>query len=244
MKTSIRFFFLALSMIVFGTCDDGYKQVNYKNQPQRHNYKQDKDDFVATSFRKEKNDGPAPRELWQRPKLVLKKLGSLEGKIVADIGAGPYGFFTIKIALETAVEKVIAIDIDREAIQFIENLKVTHDEAVRDRIETRLAKPNDPKLEDEEVDIVLIVNTYFWLPSHVDYLKNLKKGLSKDGRIFIIDYKKKITPLGPPDKVRISMGKVEQDLMKAGYVDLESDDESLEYQYIVSARANANVLPD
>jgi len=230
-----------MSMIVFGTCDDGYRQANRKSQSQSHNYIPSPEDLVSTAP-PEEDDGPAPRELWQRPRLVLKKLGSLEGKVVADIGAGPYGFFTIKIALQTAVEKVIAIDIDREAIQFIENLKVTHDVAVRDRIETRLAKPNDPKLEDGEVDIILIVNTYFWLPSHVAYLKNLKKGLSENGKIFIIDYKKKITPLGPPDKVRISMGKVEQDLMKAGYVDLESDDESLEYQYIVSAGAGGNAM--
>ncbi len=40
---------------------------------------------------------PGDRRSWQNPDLVLDKLGNLDGKVVADIGAGT-GYFTFRLA--------------------------------------------------------------------------------------------------------------------------------------------------
>lgn len=175
------------------------------------------------------------RGIWQKPNVVIKKLGDLEGKVVADIGAGPYGYFALRIAHQTPAKKIIALDIDINAIKFIEGAKILLAENIRNRIETRLVVPHDPKLETEEADVVLIVNTYTYIENTVNYLKNLKRGIAKGGKIVIIDFKKKYTPVGPPIMNRVALGEVEQDLVRAGYQKIDSDDKTLDYQYIITA---------
>lgn len=175
------------------------------------------------------------RGIWQKPNIVIKKLGDLNGKVVADIGAGPYGYFTLRIAHQTPAKKILALDIDLEAIKFIEGAKVLLAENIRNRIETRLVLPDDPKLKLKEADVVLIVNTYTYIEDNVNYLKNLKRGIAKGGKIVIIDFKKRYTPVGPPIINRVALGEVEQDLVGAGYQRIDSDDKTLDYQYIVTA---------
>ena len=51
----------------------------------------------------------------------------------------------------------------------------------------------------------------------------------------IVDFKKKLSPIGPPQEERLSLADVEQDLIKAGYKLIVSDDTSLDYQYIIIA---------
>ena len=62
----------------------------------------------------------ADRVIWQKPDLVIQQLGDVEGKTVADLGAGT-GYFSRRIAYKGA--RVIAIDIDPLAIQWMEEQK-------------------------------------------------------------------------------------------------------------------------
>ena len=174
------------------------------------------------------------RHLWQKPFEVIQQMGDLKGKIVADIGAGPVGYFSIQIAAQGDVEKIIAIDIDAKAIEYIENAKKKWPRKL-ERIETRLVEPDDPKLKEGEADIVLIVNTAIFFEDRIAYFNNLRKGLAPGGKLVIIDYKMRNTPVGPPVSSRIPLGQMEQDLAAAGYTKINSDDRTLEYQYIVTA---------
>jgi len=109
------------------------------------------------------------------------------------------------------------------------------DEGIQQKIETRLVEPEDPKLGEGEVDIVLIVNTAIYFEDRVAYFKNLIKGLTPTGKLVILDYKMRNTPVGPPLDSRIPLGRIEEDLARAGYKSIESDDRTLDYQYIVIA---------
>ena len=106
---------------------------------------------------------------------------------------------------------------------------------LQDKFEARLATPNDPKLNPNEVDIVFIANTFKYIPDRINYLRNLKSKFKADGRIMIVDFKKKMTPIGPLQKNRMAQSEVEQELMDAGYKLILSDDLKLEYQYIIIA---------
>ncbi len=132
------------------------------------------------------------------------------------------------------VEKIIAIDIDKAAIDYMEAAKAKWPDKLG-KIETRLVEPNDPKLKLGEADIVLIVNTAIYFEDRIAYFKNLRKGLAPGGKLVIIDYKMRNTPVGPPVSSRIPLGKMEQDLQSAGYTKVFSDDRTLEFQYIVTA---------
>lgn len=172
------------------------------------------------------------RVIWQKPDLVLNLLGDLKGKTVADIGAGT-GFFAFRVANEGA--KVIAIDIDPRAIEWINSEKVKYPVEVRTLLETRLATPDDPNLQPQEADLVLMVNTYIYISDRIAYFNNLRKGLGTDAEVIIIDFKDTDTPIGPAPQERIGMSQVQKELAKAGYRVSLADSTSLEYQYIIKA---------
>jgi SAM-dependent methyltransferase len=175
------------------------------------------------------------RVYWQKPDMIISRLGNLSEKVVADIGAGS-GYFARRIAYKA--RKVIALDIDPQFIEFMDSLKQTELPAeIRDRFETRLASPNNPNLQPGEVDLVLIVNTYIYLPNRIAYLEELRSSLKPGGRIVIIDFKKKRIPMTtPPASIRVPLFQVEEEVEKAGYTLVFSDDTSLDYQYILMAK--------
>ena len=109
-------------------------------------------------------------------------------------------------------------------------------EEIQQRFETRQVESNDPKLAPGEADVVLIVNTASYFKDRVDYLKRLRKGISPGGKIVIIDFKKRNTPVGPEVSERVSLGEMEKNLKAAGYKHVSADDRTLEYQYIVVAK--------
>ncbi|MBK9108354.1 MAG: class I SAM-dependent methyltransferase [Saprospiraceae bacterium] len=173
------------------------------------------------------------RTVWQKPYDVIHKLGSLEGKVIADIGAGS-GYFSFRFIHEA--EKVIAIDIDPDLIQMMDQEKIYYKKEIQDRFEARLAEKDDPKLKDGEVDIIFIANTYTYIQNRKNYLKALLPKFKPGGQLMIVDFKKKLTPIGPAQNCRMAQSDIEQELLDAGYSILDSDDLMLEYQYIIVAK--------
>lgn len=174
----------------------------------------------------------ADRVIWQKPDLVVDQLGDIDGKVVADLGAGT-GYFSRRIAYKGA--KVIAIDIDPKAIRWMEEQKSRFPVELRDRLIIRMAEADDPKLETDEVDIVLLVNTYSYIRDRVNYFTRLRNAIRQGGSVVIIDFKKKETRFGPSLDERIGHEEIIDELEKAGYRITSVDQHSLEYQYIIKA---------
>ena len=212
-------FFLPAIMLFFYTCTIQEKPAETYYEPGI------RDDYLNTN-----------RGIWQKPDLIMELLGDLEGKTVADIGAGS-GFFTMKML--PYAEKVIAIDIDPAFISILDSLKKeTLPESQQWRMETRLAVPEKAPLDAEEVDVILIVNTFMYIQDRVPYLKNLKANLKPGGKIVIIDFKKKITSVGPPKEIRLALDILEDELYEAGFDFIQTNDTYLDYQYIIIAGIN------
>ena len=173
---------------------------------------------------------------WQRPNLIIGLLGSgdLSNKVVADVGAGT-GFFSKRIA--PLAKKVIALDIDQTFLNLIDSTSVLElNAAERARLETRLTPPEAPNLEDGEVDAVLFVNTFMFIENQLEYLQRMKPKIRPGGRLLIVDFKRKRTPIGPrPNEARTPLWKVEDLLYEAGYKNIQAIDTELNYQYIVMA---------
>lgn len=171
------------------------------------------------------------RAQWQKPDEIIASIGPLDGKIVADIGAGT-GYFTFPLAKKAT--KVIAIDIDQRFLDYIEHRK----EAVKigANIETRLTAPDSPGLKPGEADVVLIVDTFHHIENRIEYLKKLKGMLNKGGLLVIIDFKKQNPPPGPPAEFRLAHEQVESQLKSAGFAVVSADRSLLPYQYIVKAK--------
>ena len=173
------------------------------------------------------------REAWQKPNFILDKMGNLENRIVADIGAGT-GYFSFRMIKRA--KKVIAIEINEDLIALMQNLSTSLSDAKKDKFETRLAAPDDPKLKAQEVDDILIVNVAGYFEDRSAYFAKCYSALKNQGKIHIIDYKVRKLPIEAPDySNRIYIHLLEEELEAAGFTDIVTDDTSLEYQYIVQA---------
>ncbi|HFA48574.1 MAG TPA: class I SAM-dependent methyltransferase [Bacteroidetes bacterium] len=181
-----------------------------------------------------KQYNPPGRDAWQKPEKVIGKMGDLSDKVVADLGAGS-GEFSFRLAQEA--KKVIALEIDERFIQLMDSLKLIQlKPEFQHRLETRKVTPTDSKLKPGEADIILIVNTYIYIKDRINYLKHLLEVMPEGGQIIIVDFKKKRIPIKfPRQETRLELYKVENELYRAGFKNIVSDDSSLNYQYIVSA---------
>jgi SAM-dependent methyltransferase len=115
---------------------------------------------------------------------VLDILGVSSGKAVADIGAGS-GWFTVRAAQRVGASgEVYAVDINPEAIQYIQ--KRAEKEKLLN-VKTILGKADNPLLPGNSVDCVLLLKTYHEVAEPVALLRNLRAALRQGAKVGIID---------------------------------------------------------
>lgn len=225
MKNILNIFIIySLLSILFlsGCINDSSKQSTTPNTSQPSH--------TAT---KVNNDADHERTDWQRPDFVVSKLGNLADKTVVDIGAG-LGFFLVYLVPKAG--KVIAADIDERAIQWLSHVKSRHPKEMQGKIDIRLVEPDDPNLAPNEVDAVLIVNTIAYIDNRVAYFKRLKESIKPDGVIEIVDFHMHELDIeAPPIEERLDPLVLAKELNEAGFTIVESDLNSLKYQYIMIA---------
>lgn len=192
---------------------------------------EDRGELNGHAFEEQINQYEDPeRDQWQKPQEVLKLMGSLESKVVADIGAGS-GYFSFPLAEKA--QKVIAIDIDERFLDFIENRA---EKQKVHNIETRRTKDYDPLLSTSEADLVLMVDVYHHIEDRTYYLKKIKKGLKVNGSLWIIDFKAGDLPVGPGAAMKLNPEQVLLELNEGGFDQIQINDSLLPYQYIIEAK--------
>lgn len=170
------------------------------------------------------------RDDWQKPGVVIGQFGNLEGKRIADIGAGT-GYFTFRLAAAGA--DVLAIDIDPNFLEHIE--EVALEAGANGSVKTRISPPESPSLAANEIDGALIVNTASFLPNRTLYFQEIFAGLSPGGKIVVVDFKPSPSPVSPAENLLISSEKLVSELKAAGFQRVSVDMRSLPYQYMVTA---------
>lgn len=223
-------FFFALTLLAFACKQNRERPGGYQTSDTTVTQNSGKkssnfDDLVADYNSRD-------RLIWQKPDMVINRLGDLSNKTVVDLGAGT-GFFAFRVIPKA--KKTIALDIDQRFIVLMDSAKQELPSELRSRFEARLVEMDDPKLKKNEADAVIIVNTYMYISNRVAYLQRLRQGLSKGGLVLIVDYKEKTIPVGPPVSAKVPLALVEKELKQAGFKVSVSDDTSLDYQYIVTA---------
>ena len=170
------------------------------------------------------------RDKYQQPEKVLEYLGDIKGKKIMDIGAGT-GYFSVKLAAKGA--NVIAADVSDD---FQDYLKKRIKEEGISNIELRKLPYDSPELKKNEVDKVLIVNTYHHIEDRIAYFKKVRKGINSEGELVIIDFFKAELPVGPPVGHKIARDDVVLELKKAGFTEFVVEVSLLDYQYIIRAK--------
>ncbi len=196
----------------------------------------DRGEFAATSHRRFDDveywqgvfDDPK-RDAWQQPDAIANALRLNNGQTVADLGTGT-GYMISRLSRAVgAAGTVYAVEVEP-------NL-VAH---VRERIEANelsnvtpvLASKDHPRLPVGSIDLLLILDTYHHLDRRDEYLAILQQTLKPNGRVAIIDWKKKELPVGPPPAHKLARDRVVDEMTSAGFA-LVEEPTTLENQYFL-----------
>ena len=146
---------------------------------------------------------------------VMDMLGIEPGKSVADVGAGS-GWFTVRAARRvTNSGTVYAVDINPEAIQFID---ARAKKEQLQNIKTILSKPDDPQIPAHSLDAVLLLKTYHEVAHPVVLLRNLRASLKPGAKVGIIDRN------GDGENHGVNQDVVVREAAQAGYELRDSQD--------------------
>ena len=163
------------------------------------------------------------RDAWQRATDVMAALAIGTGSRVADVGAGS-GYFTARLAQEVgAGGRVFAVEISERELSGLRRL--AEDERL-ENIEVVRGEIDDPRLPEQSLDAVLVVDAYHEMTEHEAMMAGMYGALKPGGRLVMLD-------LAPPDgsalrdhqiaSHRISIDLVEQEVQAAGFEVLDRD---------------------
>ena len=148
------------------------------------------------------------RELEEDPDLAMRLLRVERGSAVADVGAGS-GYFTVRLARAVgAAGKVYAVDIQSGMLELLKQ------KLARERITNVipvLAAEDDPRLPQQSLDLVLMVDVYHELSSPQVTLAHLKRALKPGGRLVLLEYRAEDpnVPILPEHKMTKAQVKLE-----------------------------------
>jgi predicted methyltransferase len=157
------------------------------------------------------------RDQDQKPAQVIDALELKPGMAVADLGAGS-GYFTRRfVQAVTERGKVYVIDVEPEALKHIEESLVHMHQPYE--TEFVLARPDNPKIPFESVDLIFVCNTYHHLEDRAVYFRNTRSSLKPGGRIAIVDFyhDDRSGDLGFPKRHLVPRDKVVEEMTEAGY---------------------------
>lgn len=124
------------------------------------------------------------RDRWQKPQELIRQLKLPAGGRVADIGCHE-GYMTMKLAQAVGSSgKVYAVDIGADKL---ERLKRNAEARGLKNIEAVLGSEDDPKLPVNELDGVIIVDSYHEMDYHDKILASLYRSLKAGGRLVLCE---------------------------------------------------------
>jgi len=125
------------------------------------------------------------REQEESVSLAIKNLPITSESVVADIGAGS-GYYTFRIAPKVPEGKVYAVEIQDEAIQYIQERS---QDLGYDNVTAVKGSEKSPNLPEGSIDLAIMVDVYHELEFPQEMLAAIRKSLKPDGKILLIEYR-------------------------------------------------------
>ena len=147
------------------------------------------------------------------PRQTLQAIGFKPGMTLCDIGAGS-GLFSFAAAGMSA-EPIYALEISEPLLELMEQRVCERKVA---NIAVKKSTPTALPLAAKCCDVVLMVTVFHELDNPALILAECQRILVPGGKLIIIEFHQRVTPLGPPVHHRISEATVENICIEYGFV--------------------------
>ncbi len=158
------------------------------------------------------------REQEESISLALENLPINSNSVVADIGAGS-GYYTFRIAPKVPVGKVYAVEIQNEAIKYLQDRTK---ELGFSNVIPIMGAEQTPNLPANSIDLVIMVDVYHELEYPQEMLTAIKKSLKPDGKILLIEYRGEDPEVAIKPLHKMTVRQVEKELKANGFKLLEN----------------------
>nr|WP_300004775.1 methyltransferase domain-containing protein [Tissierella sp.] len=138
------------------------------------------------------------------PLKTLKRIGFREGMVLCDIGAGT-GVFSFPAA-QISKSDIYALEKSEDMIEILKERIL--DKNI-DNIKVKKVDSDILPLESHTCDITIMVTSLHHIEDKKFMISEIKRILKDQGRLAIIEFYKRKTPLGPSVDHRISQEEVE-----------------------------------
>lgn len=168
------------------------------------------------------------REQEERTDLLLKALDLKPTDVVADIGAGT-GFFTFQMAPKVLKGKVLAVDIQPEMIEYLNEGKTKRKIA---NVQPVLGTESDPKLTANTVDLAILIDAYHEFSYPREMMSRIATSLKPGGRVALVEYRAEDPNVPIKELHKLSVAQATKE-MKAVGLKLLKNDNRLPQQHIM-----------
>jgi SAM-dependent methyltransferase len=168
------------------------------------------------------------REREERTDLLLKALDLKPTDVVADIGAGT-GFFTFLMAPEVPRGKVLAVDIQPEMIEYLNDGKAKRKLS---NVLPVLGTESNPKLPANAVDLAILIDAYHEFSYPREMMSRIASSLKPGGRIVLVEYRAEDPNVPIKELHKLSVAQATKE-MKAIGLKLLKNDSRLPQQHIM-----------
>ena len=173
------------------------------------------------------------RQQEENTKLAIEKMELSPESVVADIGAGT-GYYTFAIASKVPHGKVYAVEIQDEMIRYMEKKKkatgINNVDVVKGTVQT-------PNLSENSIDLALMVDVYHELEFPHEMLQAIKKSLTSDGAILLLEYRAEDTSIAIKPHHKMTTMQANKEMSANGFK-LVYDGEFLPIQHFLLYKKN------
>ena len=161
------------------------------------------------------------REQEEAPSKAIELMQLKETDVVADIGAGT-GYFSFRLAAKVPKGKVLAEDIDPEMIK---DLKAAMKKPGVTNVQPILGTTEDPKLPENGVDAVLMVDAYHEFDHPREMMEAIVKSLKPGGRVIDLEYRAEDPNVLIKPHHKMSEAQAKKEMAAVGFVHVKTYDD-------------------
>jgi ubiquinone/menaquinone biosynthesis C-methylase UbiE len=152
------------------------------------------------------------------PNKIFEKIQINAGERVADFGCGRTGHVVYLLAPMVGEKGVVyAVDIMKDVLESIKSQALSAGLANIQTVWSDVETEGAAAIPDESLDAGFFVNVFFMLKNRDRALREAARLIKPDGYLAVIDWQRKVGPLGPSETQMVNQDELAILADKAGF---------------------------